>query len=353
MNAGWRAADLLEPIASDNPCGQNLEDTALLASFDSYRLYGRSVPLDPAPGADSDDGGPKALENRDERPPDWVELKERSLEALHQSKDLRLLAHLSAALLRIDGLAAFTESLSVASQWLEAYWEQTYPPIDGDGILRRNALNCFADPMAVVDRVRRVPLVASRQHGMFSLRDIDLAAGQGTPGRGETRPDEAQINAAFATLPIEELTGLLERVSVAIRGLKSIESRMRSDIGTEAAPDFAPLSTLLVRIERVLKAQLAARPGHAASTDGSEAAVEAAGGAAAERGFSGAVRTRDEAVRALDAVAAFFRTHEPSSPVPLFCERAKGLVSKNFLEVLEDVAPDAVKQARAAGGLKD
>jgi hypothetical protein len=29
------------------------------------------------------------------------------------------------------------------------------------------------------------------------------------------------------------------------------------------------------------------------------------------------------------------------------------LVSRGFLEVLEDIAPDAVKQARAAGGLKD
>jgi hypothetical protein len=39
--------------------------------------------------------------------------------------------------------------------------------------------------------------------------------------------------------------------------------------------------------------------------------------------------------------------------VPLFCDRAKGLVSRGFLEVLADIAPDAVKQARAAGGLKD
>ena len=55
---------------------------------------------------------------------------------------------------------------------------------------------------------------------------------------------------------------------------------------------------------------------------------------------------------ALDAVAEFFRRNEPSSPIPLFVERAKRLVSKDFLEVLADIAPDAVAQARAAGGLK-
>jgi type VI secretion system protein ImpA len=349
MNAGWRGAELLEPLSTENPCGQNLEDTALLASFDSYRLYGRTVSLDlPPPEGDSSE--PRTLEDRGERPPDWTELKERSLDALKQSKDLRLLAYLSAALLRIDGLASFAESLSVASQWLEAYWEQTYPPVDGDGILRRNALNCFADPMAIVDRVRRVPLVTSRQHGAFSLRDIDLATGQGTPGKGEGRPDEAQINAAFAGLPIEDLTGLLERVSVAARGLKTIETRMRSEIGDEAAPDFAALTTQLAKIEKVLRTQLALRPG--AAVDGVDGAT-AEGSAGSGPGFSGAIRSREEAVRALDAVSAFFRTHEPSSPVPLFCDRAKSLVSKGFLEVLEDIVPDAVRQARAAGGLKD
>jgi type VI secretion system protein ImpA len=350
MNASWQGAELLEPISAENPCGQNLEDTALLSSFDTYRVFGRGGPVDPPPGVPDDTSGePKTLEDKKERPPDWGEVKEKSLEALKQSKDLRLLAHLSAALLRTDGLTAFAETVHIASQWLESYWEQTYPPIDGDGILRRNALNCFADPFAIADRVRRVPLVASRQHGMFSLRDIDLASGQGMPAKGEARPDEGQINAAFATLPIDELTGLIERVSVSSRALKTIEGRMRSDIGTEAAPDFAPVTTQLARIEKVLRAQLALRPDAAPA----EAEVGGDGQPAARAGFSGVIRSREEAVRALEAVAVYFRTHEPSSPVPLFCDRAKGLVAKGFLEVLADIVPDAVSQARVAGGLKD
>ena len=45
------------------------------------------------------------------------------------------------------------------------------------------------------------PLVESRQHGTFSLRDIDLATGQLQPGKDDVRPDEAPINAAFAEMP--------------------------------------------------------------------------------------------------------------------------------------------------------
>lgn len=348
MSAQWQRAELLEPISAEQPCGQNLEDTALLASFDAYRLYGRTKSLDVVPGAPSNE--PKTLEDRDDRAKDWPEIKERSLDALKQSKDLRLLAYLSAAVLRTDGLMAFVETVRIAARWLEMYWEQTYPPIDGDGIVRRSALNCFADPFAVIDRLRRVPLVASRQHGVFSLRDVELAGGQGVAMATETVPTDSQINTAFASLPVEELTGLLESVSDGARGVKNIDARMR-ELGEEAVPDFEPLALQLSKIEKVLRAQLAARPGSTAASDADAVAGAASGGAAA--GFSGAIRSREEAVRALEAVANYFRTHEPSSPVPLFCDRARGLVARDFLAVLEDIAPDAVKLARAAGGLKD
>jgi type VI secretion system protein ImpA len=65
------------------------------------------------------------------------------------------------------------------------------------------------------------------------------------------------------------------------------------------------------------------------------------------------IKSRQDAIRALDAVAAFFRSHEPSSPVPLFVERAKRLVSKSFMEVLEDIAPEGLSQAQLIGGIKN
>ena len=81
-----------------------------------------------------------------------------------------------------------------------------------------------------------------------------------------------------------------------------------------------------------------------------EGSGEGAVGAAA---ISGSIKSRQEALRALDAVANFFRQTEPSSPVPLFVERAKRLVSKTFLEALTEIIPDAVPQAKAASGIRD
>jgi type VI secretion system protein ImpA len=59
-------------------------------------------------------------------------------------------------------------------------------------------------------------------------------------------------------------------------------------------------------------------------------------------------------VKALDLVQEYFRSNEPSSPVPMFIDRVKRLIAaKDFLEVLADIAPDAVSVARAAGGVKE
>jgi type VI secretion system protein ImpA len=345
MTASWSSAELLQPISTDQPCGQDLEDTPLLAAFDAYRLYGRTKPLEPA--GERDEDSPKTVLDRDEQPPDWGEIKEKSLEALRVSKDLRLLAHLGTAVLRTDGLAPFLDTVKVASDWLDSYWDLTYPPVDGDGIVRRSALNCFADPIAVVDALRKAPLVKSRQHGTFSLRDLDIASGQLAPGKAEPMPDQSQINSAFAALPLEELTELHQRVTGAVQSLKVIDAKMREEVGTEAAPSFELLTAQLTKMDRVLRDQLAARP------DGTPAE-----GAAGEEGqpaasFSGAVRSRQDAIRALDSVAEYFRRNEPSSPVPMFCDRAKRLISMEFLEVLADIAPEAVALARAAGGVKD
>jgi type VI secretion system protein ImpA len=345
MTASWGGIDLLQPISPDQPCGQNLEDTPMLSSFDAYRLYGRTKPLEPAPEPDPD--APKTVQDRDEQPPDWGEIKEKSLEALQLSKDLRLLAHLGTALLRTDGLTPFLDTVKVAADWLNSYWDLTYPPVDGDGIVRRSALNCFADPIAVVDALRKAPLINSREHGRFSLRDIDIATGLLTPGNAEVGPDESQINGAFGALPLEDLTGLHQRVANAVQALKAIDAKMREEVGTEAAPDFDLLSTQLTKMDKVLRAQLAARPDAAPG----EGAPGADGQATA--GLSGGIRSRQDAVRALDLVADYFRRNEPSSPVPMFCERAKRLISMDFLEMLADIAPEAVPHARAAGGIKE
>src|ERR1700759_4329827 len=146
---------LLEPISPSAACGVDLEYTQLLSGIDALRLFGSDTPL----AADID----------------WRAVRDKSLEALGQSHDLRLLAHLATAVVRIEGLNTFCRVITVADRWLTDHWDAVFPRIDDDAILRRNALNSFADRMAIVDAVRRTTVLSHRQLGAFCLRDLELA----------------------------------------------------------------------------------------------------------------------------------------------------------------------------------
>lgn len=53
------------------------------------------------------------------------------------------------------------------------------------------------------------------------------------------------------------------------------------------------------------------------------------------------VQTRAQAIALLEQVQRFFRAAEPSSPVPMLCERARALAERDFMGVLRDVLPKA------------
>ena len=59
-------------------------------------------------------------------------------------------------------------------------------------------------------------------------------------------------------------------------------------------------------------------------------------------GSSGySVQSRSQAIALLEQVQRFFRQSEPSSPVPMLCERARALAERDFMGVLRDVLPKA------------
>lgn len=322
---------LLLAIAEESPCGADLEDTPLLASFDAYRVFGQMTPLG------------------DEI--NWRELRGKALEALEQSKDLRLLAHLGAAQLRTAGLVGFCDVLSVAGRWFDDFPQALYPRVDEDAILRKNALNAFADRMAIIDGLRRQPLVSNPQLGAFNLRHFDIAGGRlaATEADG-TPPGEAQLLGVLAAAANEHIVPLEASLGGGIDALQRIDDSMRTANGYEAGPDFAPLLEMLKQMRKILADEIAGRAASAAPS-GAESGGESAG-AGAVIGV-GSIKSREDAIRALDAVAGFFRKNEPSSPVPMFVERAKRLVAKDFLEVLMDIAPDGLDQAKRVGGIRD
>ena len=54
----------------------------------------------------------------------------------------------------------------------------------------------------------------------------------------------------------------------------------------------------------------------------------------------------------IDEICSYYAQYEPSSPVPLLLQRARRLVNKSFVEILEDLAPDGLNQLHQANLVK-
>jgi type VI secretion system protein ImpA len=321
---------LEQPLSGARPCGIDLEDTSELTELESQRVFG--------------------LLTASQVEPDWSELRSRALQVLNRSKDLRALAHFTAAMTRTGTLPDVLRTCALLEPWLTRYWDDLHPRVAEDAIARRNALNCFADRVAIVDPLRRLPLFSHPQLGAFSLRDIDIAAGvQPNPDADYPPRTETEVSAALQEADISEVRALYEGASLATQALNGVQEIMRSRSGDAGIPELEPLTRQLSRIQKLVSFRIESEP---SGTAGAASSFGDAVQTTQARGAAGGVTSRHDAIRALEAVADYFRRNEPSSPVPLVIERAKRMVSMDFLAVLAELAPEALEQARRATGVQ-
>jgi len=67
----------------------------------------------------------------------------------------------------------------------------------------------------------------------------------------------------------------------------------------------------------------------------------------------GQVNTREDVLRALEQIIHYYERNEPSHPLPIVMKRARRMVTMSFLEIMKDVAPDAMPQAELLRGHSD
>jgi type VI secretion system protein ImpA len=90
--------------------------------------------------------------------------------------------------------------------------------------------------------------------------------------------------------------------------------------------------------------QLSAAQPPAQAADGAQP-PDAAGGNGAEPRYR--VASRSQAIALLEQVQRYFRHNEPSSPVPMLCDRARALAERDFMGVLRDVLPKSALKTGA------
>jgi type VI secretion system protein ImpA len=328
---------LLSPLSEESPCGENLE-------------------YDPAFGEleRAAQGTPERVSGDEVIPPEepkWNEVFEKAAALAERTKDLRVAGCLLHAGLRVGGLPVFSSGLVLVHRLASEYWDTVHPQLDKDDnddpTLRMNSLLILNGRDQVVGSLSRCPLVHSKALGRVSMRDIRIASGEAGPGAGDpvSPLDSAQIDAAFLDGELDELKANAEAAQAAFDELTALTAYLNEQVGVSLAPDLSALAAELRAVRSVLAEQLGRRG--IASAEGGSADVAQRSQAVAV----GEIKSRDDVVRILDRICEYFQRNEPSSPVPLLLRRAKGLVAKDFMEILNDLTPDGVSQAKLIGGL--
>lgn len=340
---------LLNPVSAETPCGADLEGVGDAEFLELGRL---------GEGKPEQQIGNTIIPATD---PDWKLLQKRAIELLKRSKDLRPAVELTRSLIRTDGWAGFAKGAEILRGLVERYWDGLYPLLDpeddNDPQMRLSIIKALIAP-ASLTVLRKTPLITSKTLGKFSLKDIEIASGEVPPDKGMAATSMASIEGAARDCDLESLDQSTTAVKASLGHILGLQAALAARIdAADAASVCGDLTALLKKADAFLSPRLAARKPvqvveeevAVSSTNGEPSPTAAP---VARQGFSmsGSISSREEVVKAIDLIVAYYGRYEPSHPVPLLMARCKRLVMMSFVDIVKELVPDALQQVEALKG---
>ncbi|WP_175942781.1 type VI secretion system protein TssA [Caballeronia sp. BCC1704] len=330
---------LLAPAATMPPAGVDLEyDPAFLALEALAR------------------GNPERQFEALAEPTAWPEVLEESQALLARSKDLRIAVVYTRAAARVHGLVGFHAGLRLLTGLFQRYWDSLYPPLDADDnddpVLRINALAPLADaytPFAEAETLLhdlRDAEVCRARGERLTVRDMLLAQGRLAAGAGASAATPARVEGMLADAFAQNREVFDAGIDLP-RAVQALGAVMTERLGAERAP----LLDKMMDTARFVATQFhaVAQKETQMPDDTTQASPTIV---ATMRTRPGEIATREDAIALLDAVCTFLERTEPAHPAPLLIRRARGWLGKDFLSVMQDLAPDSLSHIRLIAGTK-
>jgi type VI secretion system protein ImpA len=337
---------LLLPVSEDRPAGVDLEyDQDFLALIETSRGTPERIMGDSVVAAQE---------------PDWRQVLASGTTLLGRSKDLRVAVLVTRALLGLNGLPGLQAGLDLIHRLILQFWDGLYPELDAsdnnDPTARVNVLLELTDRDTLLAQLRTATLIRSRVFGPVCWRDVEVAEGK-AKGLPDSQPmDGAAIAGAFQDCDLEGLISVDTATGEALAALAAVGDDLAVRIETSQLPSFDPLEESLKQIHALIQSHLRVRqPGE---TDLPPSDLDMTTSATATRAGnvdhgSGQIGSRDDVIRTLERICDYYSRYEPSSPVPLLLKRAQRLVKGNFVDIIRDLAPEALSQVEQACGISN
>jgi type VI secretion system protein ImpA len=327
-------AALVAPLSDDAPSGPDL-------SYDNERVeiesaFERSVSVD---------------SSGDEDVTDWRAVIAQITSQSERTRDMWLPVYLMRAAAASKRFDLVVDGAQLLAGLVEERWGDVHPQLDEYGFIgRKTPCESLTRTGEFLGPLSRVPLIEHPRLGRFTGEDLLRFRDQGASAE-----NYGMFRKVIDDMPADDLQAILADFDGLVTAIRRLDGVMTANAEGDTATNFRPTYDLLDSIRGALVAHVpGAQPEpltQANADDGWPAeasdAASGFGGAAMASGpgFSGAIRSRDEAIRALDAICAYFAAFEPGSPVPLALTRAREWIGLDFMSVLQDIAPNSLGEA--------
>ena len=296
------------------------------------------------------------------KPPNWPEIQNAAFELLTRTHDLRVAMFLMRAMLNIKGVAGLYTGLELLGGFIERYWDTLFPridPQDNDNPIERiNILSALSEGHDILDPLMNATLCSPQPMVRISLRDIHVATGKIVVKDQEKQsaPSLAMIEKAFKDCDVKELQTTKDAINESIISLKHLYTVLEARVGSEKTLDIDNLSKMLEEMGAFFEKQLPDRGSSKLSRLKRKWADQKSDDAGMNQPANPVstptdkpmelINSRKDVIRVLDQICSYYDQNEPASPVPLLLKRARKLVEKNFIEIVEDLVPDSAAQIK-------
>jgi len=316
---------LLVPVSEDNPVGENLE-------YDSERQEIEAAFETSAGGGAANEGDT-----------DWRAIV-RMIEAQSaRTKDISLAVYLMRAGARMAQIDIVETGAKFLAGLVGNYWDTVHPQLEEYGFQGRKA------PCEALTRIgeflgplRNIILIRHPRLGEYSSVDIERFT-----LNGDSEDGYGMFRAAVQETPPEELEAVVQQIDTIVEALRIADGVMTANSEGGTSVNFAPTYEALKGMRSGLAAFTSLGGGEEEAGTEEDASAPSGGGGRSGMGAPGAIESREDVIRAIDAISDYYRRKEPTSPVPMALRRAREWVTLDFLAVLEDIAPNSVHEARS------
>lgn len=290
-------------------------------------------------------------------PPQWQVVREVSEELFGKTRDLRVSMPWCRAVLNIEGVEALPAALKLLGGQIDRFWDELHPrndPDDGDAFARLSVLGSLDKLDGLLGDVRQGLLIKDRRLGGLTIREIEIALERLGPRADEVTRTRSQITGMLGEFP--ELTARLRTwITESMAALKTLQTVMNDRFGIENATDVKSLRGMIDALKEVLPEEIGDEAsGEGGESGGGDADGDDAPSAAAPRrrgGGMGAIESRADAVKAINLICAYLEANEPTNPAQMLLRRAERLIEKNFMQLMQELAPDAMSEVAKIMGV--